>query len=611
MKYILRPFSILLFLIISLNADILIGETSNNITLLNKSQIYIGSVDKENIDTLIKKQNLFTSYHKDFINRGFDYKHVIWIKFILKNQTSKTIERVISFRNSYIEKIVLYTVKNQKVLKTEYASSIHRKKFNGIFLSYFKLELPPFSKKIFYMEVSNPKFPLSIKPLLTTAPNFLHLDISVQIAWTFFITVLITVLLYHTLFFIFTRDSIYFYYAFYLTSIFLTRQYLYGLLLHFSPMDDPTFVEKKIGMTLYYADYTAFTIILFIQNFLETKQYPKIHKTLNIILILIIIHFFTIHYNLFSWQSISFFYMLNLFFCFFIGVYALYKKNRYAKYFVIAWGISLLGWTSLTLKGLGIWYSLYKFPYTFETLITIEIFLFSFAISKRMHEVYQEKEKLSKILQNENIRLEKAVNERTKDLKTELHNNEFLLHELHHRVKNNMLFISSLYALKLDDSNDSKLLSKLYDVERKIYAMSEVHEMLYKQKDLSRVNTKEYFKKVLDGIQRAFSFENIYYHASIEKNLQTEDAIYCGLIVNELVTNAVKYAFDEKGGEIYIKLQGQDEKTLLEVSDNGNGKIDTNTSGFGMMMVQTLAKEQLGGELSINTTQGSKISIIF
>ncbi len=610
MKCILRSFFALIIFIVSLHAEIVVSKNPDSIPLLKKSKVYITDINKTDIENLIKQPDLFKPYHKDFISRGFDDKHEIWIKFTLKNPTSQTIERVVSFRNVNLERLVFYTVDKHRVLNVEYDGLFYRKKFDGIFLLHFNIKLPSHAERIFYLKVSNQMFSLNISPVLKTTAHFLHTDIDIQIAWVFFVTVLFTVFLYNTIFFIFTRDSIYFYYAFYLSSIFLVHQYLYGLLLHFAPIDDPIFVKKQIDMNLYYGIYISFTMILFIQNFLETKQYPKIHKILYLILILSAIELFTIPYNLLSWKSMSLIYFTLSIFYFFVGVYALYKKNIYAKYFVIAWGIALLGWMSLFFKGLNIFTTLAEFPYTFEVCITTEILLFSFAISKRVHDVYQERERLSKILQNHNKQLEKIVKERTSDLKVELDNNKLLLQELHHRMKNNMLFISSLYALKLDN-NDKKLLKKLHDIERKIYAMSKVHEMLYAQKNLRHIDSKEYFKKVLDTIQQAFDCKQISFYSEIETNLQVEDAIYCGLIVNELVTNALKYAFDEKGGNIYIILKRQDEKTLLEIADNGNGGIDINSSGFGIMMVQTLVKDQLEGELSINTRRGSKISIIF
>ncbi len=174
-----------------------------------------------------------------------------------------------------------------------------------------------------------------------------------------------------------------------------------------------------------------------------------------------------------------------------------------------------------------------------------------------------------------------------------------------------MLFITSLYALKLNENADKKMEEKLHDVERKIHAMSIVHQMLYNQKNLESINAKEYFEKVIENIKNSFELENISFKLNINTILDIEEAIYCGLIVNELVTNAIKYAFDGKEGCISISLNNYKKGILLEVSDNGKGLIKSDKMTFGQMMVESLAIEQLEGKLDIKVEKGTHISLWF
>jgi two-component sensor histidine kinase len=174
-----------------------------------------------------------------------------------------------------------------------------------------------------------------------------------------------------------------------------------------------------------------------------------------------------------------------------------------------------------------------------------------------------------------------------------------------------MQFITSLYALKLNDNNDEFIQEKLYDVERKIHAMSIVHQMLYNQKDIVNIDAKEYFEKVLQNIKESFELENITFELDINTFLDIEEAIYCGLIVNELVTNAIKHAFDSSGGIIKISLNSVNNGTLLEVSDNGVGKSANTKANFGEMMVESLATEQLEGKLQVVVDHGTHISLWF
>lgn len=173
-----------------------------------------------------------------------------------------------------------------------------------------------------------------------------------------------------------------------------------------------------------------------------------------------------------------------------------------------------------------------------------------------------------------------------------------------------MQFITSLYALKLGYNNDIQ--DKLRDVERKVLAMSQVHQMLYTQKNLNYIQADDYFETIIKNIQESFNQENIQFIYNIRATLSLEEAIYCGLIVNELVTNAVKYAFDNKNkGEIIITLTEDNDYKYLKVQDNGVGIQKNSKSGFGQMLIETLATKQLGGKISIDTTNGTTTEISF
>ena len=354
---------------------------------------------------------------------------------------------------------------------------------------------------------------------------------------------------------------------------------------------------------------------LFIRYFLNTKLYPKIDLSLKTIICIIPVYYVLQIFDIFTVPQVILFQFVTPYYFLGIGFYALYKKNPQAKFFLLGWSFALLAWLSLFFKFLGLIPEEYVFTYTFETLIMAEVILFAISLAYRIKRLEMKKNDLTKSLliqqQNESNRLEKIVNIRTQELNNELKQNELLLKELHHRVKNNMQFITSLYALKLNDNNDKHIQEKLYDVERKIHAMSIVHQMLYNQKNLVNIDAKEYFEKVLQNIKDSFELENITFELDINSFLDTEEAIYCGLIVNELVTNAIKHAFDSKGGIIKISLNNVDNGTLLEVSDNGIGKGANTKANFGEMMVESLATDQLEGNLQVVVDKGTHISLWF
>ena len=410
---------------------------------------------------------------------------------------------------------------------------------------------------------------------------------------------------------------IYLYYSAYLAATLMQNEFALYAKFYFFPMEDANFVRKDFDFSIFYINFlVSLTMSLFIRNFLQTKQYPKIDLSLKIIIATILIYYvLQTLFDLFTLEIVILFLFLIPYYFLWIGFYALYKKNPQAKFFLIGWTFALLGWLTLFFQHMGILPIRYIFSYTFESLIITESILFAIFLAYRIKNLEKKKNALTyKLLEkqkDESKRLEAIVQQRTKELNKELKQNELLLKELHHRVKNNIQFITSLYSLKFNENADTQMQEKLYDVERKVHAMSIVHQMLYMQKDLESINAKEYFEKVLESIKHSFELENISFELSINARLDVEEAIYCGLIVNELVTNAIKYAFDGKEGCIKIDLNSNKDGILLEVSDNGKGLTLSDEVSFGQMMVESLATEQLEGKLDIKVENGTKISLWF
>jgi len=163
-----------------------------------------------------------------------------------------------------------------------------------------------------------------------------------------------------------------------------------------------------------------------------------------------------------------------------------------------------------------------------------------------------------------------------KQIEASLKEKEMLLREIHHRVKNNMQVISSLLWLQSGYIKDKKYLEMFRDSQNRITTMSLVHEKLYMSKDLAKIEFKEYIRDLANGLfeSHGVKAETIELKINVENVLLGIDhAIPCGLIINELITNSLKYAFsDRRKGEINVSLHINDENIVeLIVSDNGMG----------------------------------------
>jgi PAS domain S-box-containing protein len=202
-------------------------------------------------------------------------------------------------------------------------------------------------------------------------------------------------------------------------------------------------------------------------------------------------------------------------------------------------------------------------------------------------------------------------------LQIALQEKEVLLREIYHRVKNNMQVISSLLTLQIERMDNEQARQELLESRQRIIAMSMIHEELYKGKNLEAIDLSAYLKSLIGYLQGIYSSRA---EISIDLRVDNVDigmdqAVPCGLIINELVTNAFKHAFPgRKQGEIQIKVRLVNQtEVVVEVRDNGVGigtAVDLeNPSTLGLRLVQGLLKHQLSGTLKIVIEAGTAITL--
>lgn len=203
---------------------------------------------------------------------------------------------------------------------------------------------------------------------------------------------------------------------------------------------------------------------------------------------------------------------------------------------------------------------------------------------------------------------------------------EVLLKEIHHRVKNNLQVISSLLKLQSDSITDPQVLVLFKDSYHRVRSMALIHEKLYGSEDLSRINTTDYIRSLTASLLSSYTIPDernpqsnsasLDLQLTIDSHwLDVNTAIPCGLIINELVSNALKYAFPHsQTGTIQVGFCLEDSQFVLRVSDNGVGlppgfKVDQIES-LGLQLVINLT-EQLRGFLDIKQDSGTEFKIIF
>ncbi|MGE4382343.1 MAG: histidine kinase dimerization/phosphoacceptor domain -containing protein [Arcobacter sp.] len=219
-------------------------------------------------------------------------------------------------------------------------------------------------------------------------------------------------------------------------------------------------------------------------------------------------------------------------------------------------------------------------------------------------------------IENNIKNLDFEVANRTEELSNSLKAKELLLQEIHHRVKNNLSLTINFIKLQKYKIKDKNIIDALTNIENRVYTMALLHTKLYESKNLDFIDFELYIIQLVNDIKSTFEEEsNILIDINIKNIfLNIEQALPCGLIINETVVNALKYAFINKKGIIEISLKKENDY-ILEIKDNGKGlgkdfNIDE-LSSLGLNLVKSITTIQLNGSLEINQNLGTHLIIKF
>ncbi|MEL6924973.1 MAG: sensor histidine kinase, partial [Bacteroidota bacterium] len=214
------------------------------------------------------------------------------------------------------------------------------------------------------------------------------------------------------------------------------------------------------------------------------------------------------------------------------------------------------------------------------------------------------------------LRQRNQISQQKEVIESALSEKEVLLREIHHRVKNNLQVVSSLLSLQSNYIEDETALEALREGRDRVKSMALIHQNLYQEGNLTGIQVEEYFDKLIRSLFNSYNIDpdRIQLETEIATlNLDVETVIPLGLIVNELVSNALKHAFpDEREGLIKIRLLEEQGELLLEVKDNGiglSGELPTEEiNSFGYRLVNAF-KEKMSAKLSMDGSDGTTVQL--
>ena len=573
-----------------------------------KKIYFIDKNSTHTIKDISKNKELF---HKlDTNNASFGFKNAtVWIYLTIKNNTEKHLSKVMYFPYPLHDYIHVFKYKNSKLdadyITGDMTNFDTREIIDNKFIIPYKLS--PKETKIIILKInSQSSLNLKIK-FLSTEQYYVHERNSQLILGAYYGAIII-MLLYNLILFFVIKAKVYLdYVLFHFFNLFLQLG-LNGLAFEFLYPSFPTLNLYFIPLSFTLSNFFA---IKFSISFLSLNDlFPRISsylKILSILSLLLVVLTFFIPY-IYIIKLITLLSMLTAISLFIIGIITLKTyNNATSKFFVTAWSFLLIGVLAEMSLNIGLLEMNFFTLYGAQIGTFSELTLLSIALAYRYNSIYKQlliKEGSLQILNNE---LETKVEDRTKILdkknsllNTEVKNKNFLLRELYHRVKNNLQVISGLLSLQAKRITDKEAKLVFDESIQRIKSIALIHEKLYNSDNLEIISMQTYTQSLVSDLEKSFQHDNLSFQVNCDNiNLNLEIAVPLGLIINELVTNALKYAFTEsmKNPTISIIMQIFDDDTfVLEISDNGKGvNMEKLQEGFGSKLLEFLAVYQLKG----------------
>ncbi len=578
--------------------------------ILENSSVYF---DKDNLSLQeIIDKKLFTIYHHPYINRGVS-SETIWVTLTLTNNSISHVDKILVLSSTLVEYAALY----KDVLDTPLLKGVvHVDDEDTTLFPYFHISLKPQTSKQYYLKIKSAINPIDFGLWIYDEKRYISQDRVQQFINILLIGMVLALMIYSFILFFYTKDKSYLFYSFYLFALIYQQLTYLGLTQIYFPLG---FIVFEIQITIFKITLLIITAALFSMHFLKTKEIPQLYKWYKLFILISLIEMIILSIPQFHNLHIviltgALFIVYNLW----AGYISYMHGNKQARLFIVGFGVVFVSYILIILDALGLTSIMQDFQNILMVSTALEALILSLAFADRYVILQKEKEKVdARILQESTNRtnmIKSEVVKKTQELNTALEVKELLLKEVHHRVKNNLQIILSIIRLQNDKVDDEKVSEKFINLENRINAISKTYNMLLIKDNLEEIDMQEYIDSLLVDIQETVrsTGQNIKIHTDINAFIPLRESVYIGLIINELITNTYKYAFDDNKGTISISLAQNKNDYVLTIEDDGKGyTLQEQTNSLGLKLIHTLVYDQLGGEMETKTNSHTKNIIRF
>ncbi len=588
---------------------LVIDKTKKSVAVVKFCELFVGNFDKNEV---LNHNSKFKPYRFQDLKVGLDAENVHWFRFSIKNLSDE--ELVLRVIRSRHDKVELYENNNNQ-LETLYLGGLaseHKNDFITTNHDVFPIQLNQNEQKTYFLRITgfeNKSFWAEVK----TEQSFISQSHRNDVLEGLIVGGLLIVTIYQFLIYFITREKDYLRLSFYLLSLSLLASMLSGHLYEFlpHPARHLQFHMIMLPLTTYLSYYFGYYFLNIEKHQSKIVWYGGVS--------LLTLTTFCLIAALFNQLGLALLINLASLLSSFLFIYAGFHRKKQgfnpANNFLIAYiptTATIILWTLFT-------QGFFQYSWFLENSLIISFcihgILFSIAVARKI-KTYKDEADAAILAQKKN--LEKIVHERTQALELERDKLEaqsdklkMVMKELHHRVKNNLTIVSSLLELQGNRLNDEISAKAFQEGQQRIEAMSLIHQRLYKSEALTTINMAEYTSELVSSLMHSYGYtrESLILKTEIEcEDMDIDNAIPLGLILNELITNTFKYAYKGiKNPELSIKLINE-KGVLLEVKDNGIGidlaKWNKPSGSFGKRLINGLA-EQIGGEVEIKNENGA------
>ncbi len=549
----------------------------------------------------------------------------------LINQVHNFVFYVKNTSNDYQSYVIGFGKRYQHVYNIKLKSSL-----NGSitiikgFQNSTPIELQPFETKTvsFTVRELNRDDPQKLSVHLVSPTYIESSNAKMYVRQSFFLGLFAFVCLFNLILYFVTGWDTYVKYTLFIFASLLYFLYFFGLLQEAFPwVKSISYNLVRIWYSLIFISY-----FYFVNDFGDYKhQVPRAYKLLNLGIRFKLIEsiFNTIlHYSGSQFIYSEFYkYSILVFEIILMGLivyYILQNKNLRGKIVILAASIMIVGGIVDQV------FSTKDYSYFMEIAVVVELLTFSvglgyitklfFQEKRESQQLYIEQLKENKLYQTQLTKqLEAKVKQRTHELETEKNNvvlknkeNELLLGEIHHRVKNNLQTINSLLGIQQRRLTDPQAIEAIEDSKNRILAMGLIHSHLYQSDSFAQIDFSTYVKELINTLVKATAINKIEVILSIPAiKINLDNAIFLGLIINEFAINSIKHAFKKVNIPIIeVSIFEDQDSTIIRFKDNGisKGLNLEKSNAFGWKMIRTMC-EQLNATPIVNQENGVAIDI--